>query len=99
MKIIVREWKHLHIKYGTPYFTRVIHLNYLRCVCLTITIIYVYFPEFRSFVTKRKVNAISQYFNNCYFEDIVKEKENILNRILQFWETVKDMLPYDGNLC
>jgi len=48
--------------------------------------------EFRGFVYNNKLTALSQYFTNAYFEDVVKHKEKILKLVLELFQSVKDVL-------
>lgn len=54
--------------------------------------------EFRSFVYDRNLNAISQYFSNILFDEFrdFHFRELVQNRIRNFYETVKDKLPYSS---
>jgi hypothetical protein len=51
--------------------------------------------ELRCFFTHRKINAISQYFDNCYFQDLLDNKEKIETLVLEKWDEVKDKLPFE----
>jgi len=49
--------------------------------------------EFRAFVHKNSLNAITQYFSFCYFPQLVKEKDDILKRVVDFFNSkVRDAL-------
>eukprot|EP01127_Copromyxa_protea_P021175 TRINITY_DN720_c0_g1_i1.p1 TRINITY_DN720_c0_g1~~TRINITY_DN720_c0_g1_i1.p1 ORF type:complete len:189 (+),score=38.22 TRINITY_DN720_c0_g1_i1:1140-1706(+) len=54
--------------------------------------------EFRCFFTKKKINAISQYFNNCYFQSVVENKELLERLMLEKWEEVKDKIPFEEGI-
>lgn len=54
--------------------------------------------EFRCFFTKRTINAITQYFNNCYFHTVVENKEEIEGIILSQWDLVKGSIPFDNGI-
>eukprot|EP01117_Protostelium_nocturnum_P008561 TRINITY_DN3076_c0_g1_i1.p1 TRINITY_DN3076_c0_g1~~TRINITY_DN3076_c0_g1_i1.p1 ORF type:complete len:391 (-),score=115.60 TRINITY_DN3076_c0_g1_i1:602-1774(-) len=41
--------------------------------------------EFRCFVHKTKLNAITQYFSVVHFPELVEKKEEILNRMINFF--------------
>eukprot|EP01090_Pellita_catalonica_P000119 TRINITY_DN10087_c0_g1_i1.p1 TRINITY_DN10087_c0_g1~~TRINITY_DN10087_c0_g1_i1.p1 ORF type:complete len:365 (-),score=63.79 TRINITY_DN10087_c0_g1_i1:6-1100(-) len=41
--------------------------------------------EFRGFVTNNKLNALSQYFDVCYFPDLVRDKADIAEKIQTFF--------------
>ncbi|ETO11958.1 hypothetical protein RFI_25418 [Reticulomyxa filosa] len=43
--------------------------------------------EFRCFVYNRKITAVTQYFPHCLFEQIAKNKLEILDLIQQFFQT------------
>jgi hypothetical protein len=58
-----------------------------------------YCMEFRGFVWKKKLNAISQYDSNCYFEEIqdIGIQQSILSRITQFYQsTIRNLLPFQN---
>lgn len=52
--------------------------------------------EFRGFVCKKRFTALSQYFHIVYFADLVRDKEQVLHRILAFFEEVKDVIPAES---
>jgi len=54
--------------------------------------------EFRAFITHKRINCISQYFNNCYFKDVVTNKDLILTGILSLWEEVKEKLSFNHGI-
>lgn len=54
--------------------------------------------EFRCFITNKKLNCVCQYFDNCYFENVIQNKDKIKNKILEKWEEIKDSLPFQGML-
>jgi len=53
--------------------------------------------EFRGFVHNKSLNALSQYYTDCYFPQLPYLKTRIQQNILQFFETiVKPAIPYDN---
>lgn len=52
--------------------------------------------EFRGFVYKRKLTALSQYFDMLYFPDLHMHKQKILQKIQQFFNDVSEKIPYDN---
>ena len=48
--------------------------------------------EFRCFVHKNSLNAITQYFCFSYFDDLAKNKDNVQNQIIKFFDSIKDKL-------
>jgi len=52
--------------------------------------------EFRTFVYQRKITAICQYCDIIYFPQLVKYKDEIQRRIVQLFDTVKNILPFDN---
>jgi hypothetical protein len=48
--------------------------------------------EFRGFVFNKKLTGLSQYFDICYFENINKNKIEILDRIQKFYDKISDSL-------
>jgi len=54
--------------------------------------------EFRCFVTNKKINCLCQYFDNCYFQNTVNNKDKILDAILKKWELIKDRLPFENGI-
>lgn len=49
--------------------------------------------EYRGFVDDRRLVGLSQYFYYCYFPGTIEEKASILDRILEFFNEIKDVLP------
>ena len=45
--------------------------------------------EFRGFVCKRRLNAVSQYMDCCYFEDLVVNKKKYKQMIAKFYKGIK----------
>jgi len=52
--------------------------------------------EFRGFVYKRKLNCLSQYYDICYYKELVEQKHIIQEKILNFFETIKEKIPYEN---
>jgi len=52
--------------------------------------------EFRAFVFGNKLNAISQYCYYQHFPHIVSNREKIRQKLITFWESVKDMIKQDN---
>ena len=40
-------------------------------------------------MNKNNLNALTQYYSFCYFDELVKRKEDIKNQILEFFSSVK----------
>jgi hypothetical protein len=40
-------------------------------------------------VNKNKLNALTQYYSNCYFDELVQRKEEIKKQISDFFSSVK----------
>jgi len=53
--------------------------------------------EFRVFIFKRKITAISQYCYHLYFPHLVKNKNIYKEKIEAFYDQVKDIIPQE--LC
>jgi len=51
--------------------------------------------EFRAFVFDHKLTAISQYFTQIYFPQLVEHKTEMLQQIKQFWLSCKDAFEYE----
>jgi len=51
--------------------------------------------EFRAFVYNKKIRAISQYYDVCFFPELIQDKENIIKRIQYYFETIKDKIPME----
>jgi len=49
--------------------------------------------EFRGFVYSKKLVALSQYFDICYFPDIALYKNQILSSIFELFDAVRDRIP------
>ena len=53
--------------------------------------------EFRGFVCNKQFTALSQYYYDCYFSSINKNKNLIEIAIKEFWEKkIKNLLPYNS---
>jgi len=48
--------------------------------------------EFRAFVHDGKLTAVSQYITVCYFENLVKHKKEIQQKIGKFFEEIREPL-------
>jgi hypothetical protein len=48
--------------------------------------------EFRAFVSKGKITALSQYESGLYFRKLVSKKDTIQNEILALFEKIKDKI-------
>eukprot|EP01129_Flabellula_baltica_P016295 TRINITY_DN8611_c0_g1_i1.p1 TRINITY_DN8611_c0_g1~~TRINITY_DN8611_c0_g1_i1.p1 ORF type:complete len:201 (+),score=46.50 TRINITY_DN8611_c0_g1_i1:519-1121(+) len=51
--------------------------------------------EFRGFVCKNNLNALSQYFQYCYFEELQDEKDSLESKIVAFWESIQEVIPHE----
>jgi hypothetical protein len=49
--------------------------------------------ELRAFVFDRKLTALSQYYDNAYFYELIANKERILEVVQQCFEAIKDICP------
>ena len=49
--------------------------------------------ELRAFVFDRKLTALSQYYDNAYFTELVEHKERMLEVVQQCFEAIKDKCP------
>jgi len=54
--------------------------------------------EFRTFVSQKKINAISQYFDNCYFDQVLQNKKIILSLILSLWEKASEKISFQNGI-
>ncbi|EFC47607.1 hypothetical protein NAEGRDRAFT_57308 [Naegleria gruberi] len=54
--------------------------------------------EFRTFVYNRKLCAISQYNDALFFEDLCNHKDLYLKAMLNFFEKIKDEIPFDNSV-
>lgn len=52
--------------------------------------------EFRGFVYKKNLNAISQYYHYCYFSNLSKHIPTIKKRIKDFYNSIKDQISFDS---
>ncbi|KAL6058969.1 hypothetical protein QOT17_014497 [Balamuthia mandrillaris] len=52
--------------------------------------------ELRAFVHNKQLNALSQYFADCYFAGLHEHKDEVQERVLQFFEQVKEDIPFDS---
>eukprot|EP00026_Physarum_polycephalum_P012212 Phypoly_transcript_12495.p1 GENE.Phypoly_transcript_12495~~Phypoly_transcript_12495.p1 ORF type:complete len:204 (+),score=29.82 Phypoly_transcript_12495:429-1040(+) len=54
--------------------------------------------EFRGFVCENQFTAMTQYFHESYFDDLVHKKEEVEILLREFWEnSVKERLRYLGS--
>lgn len=51
--------------------------------------------EFRCFVNKKKMTAVTQYFEPLYFPELHHNKEKYGERILEYFDTIKDHIPLE----
>jgi len=49
--------------------------------------------EFRGFVYAKELTALSQYFDSCYFPELIKNESKILSRIQEFFTKIKASIP------
>jgi len=54
--------------------------------------------EFRTFITHKKINAITQYFDTFYCEQIVQNKDTLLALILSLWEKASANVPFENGI-
>lgn len=40
------------------------------------------------------MTAISQYYSQCYFPGLAEERESLREKILRFWESIRDLFPF-----
>ena len=40
------------------------------------------------------MTAISQYYSQCYFPGLVEERESLREKILGFWNSIRDLFPF-----
>eukprot|EP00026_Physarum_polycephalum_P011726 Phypoly_transcript_11967.p1 GENE.Phypoly_transcript_11967~~Phypoly_transcript_11967.p1 ORF type:complete len:362 (+),score=58.85 Phypoly_transcript_11967:36-1088(+) len=53
--------------------------------------------EFRGFVHNKKLNALSQYYADCYFEDLPPRREAIGSAVQKFFYShIQSLLPFDS---
>eukprot|EP01112_Ceratiomyxa_fruticulosa_P017448 TRINITY_DN5433_c0_g2_i4.p1 TRINITY_DN5433_c0_g2~~TRINITY_DN5433_c0_g2_i4.p1 ORF type:complete len:381 (+),score=68.64 TRINITY_DN5433_c0_g2_i4:894-2036(+) len=52
--------------------------------------------EFRGFVHKKQLNALTQYFSFLHFPYLVSHKQEIGDRIYRFHESIKHLIPHDN---
>ena len=45
--------------------------------------------EFRGFVSKGKLTAITQYFSVCYFEELSRDQDAICKKLVEYHERIK----------
>lgn len=52
--------------------------------------------EFRGFVCKKVLTALSQYNDMCYYTTLKSKEQWIVDKIFNFFLTVRDLIPYDA---
>jgi hypothetical protein len=52
--------------------------------------------EFRGFVCKKQLNALSQYFHYVFLPKLVEEKDQLQGRILEYFESVKHLITHEN---
>ena len=52
--------------------------------------------EFRTFIYKKKMTGLTQYNDLCYFDDLVKFKQDIINKINKFVNNVIDLIELES---
>lgn len=52
--------------------------------------------EFRAFVHKKHLNALSQYYSYCFFPDLLKSKPEIAEKIEKSFGAIKDLIPLES---
>ena len=45
--------------------------------------------EFRGFVSRGRLTAITQYFSICYFDELVRDKGTILQKLVAYHDSIK----------
>jgi len=55
--------------------------------------------EFRGFVYDKKLNALSQYFDFCYFPQLVEEIEDVVSNVRNTFELLKDRIKLSNYIC
>jgi len=48
--------------------------------------------EFRGFVYKKNLTAVSQYDSHCYFPELVKNKDTIAKNFVEFHKSIKHLI-------
>jgi len=52
--------------------------------------------ELRGFVYKKSFNALSQYYVDCYFEELKQRKDEIANKVKLFYEEVQPKIVLES---
>eukprot|EP01111_Echinosteliopsis_oligospora_P012071 TRINITY_DN4101_c0_g3_i1.p1 TRINITY_DN4101_c0_g3~~TRINITY_DN4101_c0_g3_i1.p1 ORF type:complete len:380 (-),score=102.02 TRINITY_DN4101_c0_g3_i1:62-1201(-) len=52
--------------------------------------------EFRGFVYKNQLNALTQYFSFIRFPELVRRKQEYIQRIREYFESVKHLIPHES---
>jgi len=55
--------------------------------------------EFRGFVFNKTLNCLSQYYDFCYFPQLVEEIEEIVPNVQEFFRELKDKVKLDHYIC
>eukprot|EP00007_Cunea_sp_BSH-02190019_P001082 CAMPEP_0174235266 /NCGR_PEP_ID=MMETSP0417-20130205/4772_1 /TAXON_ID=242541 /ORGANISM="Mayorella sp, Strain BSH-02190019" /LENGTH=348 /DNA_ID=CAMNT_0015313751 /DNA_START=167 /DNA_END=1210 /DNA_ORIENTATION=+ len=55
--------------------------------------------EFRGFVRERRLNALSQYYHKCFYQDVHENHELCRDLICDFYERIKDQIPIASCIC
>jgi len=55
--------------------------------------------EFRGFVCNGKLNGLSQYYDDCYFDYHVDNKNLITEKVLAFFEEIKNHITLESYIC
>lgn len=50
--------------------------------------------QFRGFVYQGRLNALSQYFYDCYFPVLQRHKDKIEASLVSFWQSFREKVPY-----
>jgi phage terminase large subunit len=48
--------------------------------------------EFRGFVSKGKLTAITQYFSICYFEELSRNEAAICKKLVEYHDSIKERI-------
>jgi D123 len=56
--------------------------------------------EFRGFVRNRSLNALSQYYHTCFYEDVHKHHQLCCDLITEFYAThIRHLIPIESCVC
>eukprot|EP00475_Leptophrys_vorax_P027007 TRINITY_DN38455_c1_g1_i3.p1 TRINITY_DN38455_c1_g1~~TRINITY_DN38455_c1_g1_i3.p1 ORF type:complete len:142 (-),score=27.28 TRINITY_DN38455_c1_g1_i3:98-523(-) len=53
--------------------------------------------EFRTFISKRRMTAVSQYFYHVFYESVYKNQDEILAKLQAFWKEQVDPVLASNN--